>query len=91
MILLKFKMYKINSKFLLAGDNSMPELHLILPEFTYSACGLFTKHHRRIKKFRETCDLKHRLDYIKLVLLVMLHILIVKIQLRDLFRQGFER
>ena len=65
-------MYKINSKCLLAGDNFMPELHLRLPEFTYSACGLFTKHHRRIKKFRQTRDLKHRLDYIKLVLPVML-------------------
>ena len=26
--------------------------------FTYSACGLFTKHRERIKKFRETCILK---------------------------------
>ena len=37
----------------------MPELHLKKPEFTYSACGPFTKHHDRIQKFRERGDLKH--------------------------------
>ena len=31
------------SKFLLAGDKFMPEIHLRQPEFTYSACGLFYK------------------------------------------------
>ena len=35
----------------------MPELHL-RQGFTYSACGLFTKH-GRIKKFRETSDLNY--------------------------------
>ena len=28
-------------KFLLAGDTFMPEMHLIQPGFTYSACGPF--------------------------------------------------
>ena len=37
----------------------MPELHLKPPEFTYSACGPFTKHRERIQKFRETGHLKH--------------------------------
>ena len=37
----------------------MPEFHLKQPGFTYSACGKFTKHRERIKKFRETGNLKH--------------------------------
>ena len=47
------------NKVLLAGDMLMPKLHLRQPKFTYSACGPFTKHHERIKKFRETGDLKY--------------------------------
>ena len=52
-------MNKIIIKFLLNGDKFMPELHLKQPEFTYSACGPFTKHCERIQKFTETDDLKH--------------------------------
>ena len=37
----------------------MPELHLKQPVFSYIACGLFTKHRKRIQKFRETGNLKH--------------------------------
>ena len=37
----------------------MPESHFKQPRFTYSACAAFTKHRERIKKFRETCNLKH--------------------------------
>ena len=48
----KLKMNKIINKFLLTGDKFMPG-------FTYSACGLFTKHRERIQKFRETGNLKH--------------------------------
>ena len=33
----------IVSKFLLAGDKLMPEMHEKKPGFTYSACGPFTK------------------------------------------------
>ena len=44
------------NKLLLAGDKFMPEIHLRQPQFTYSACGPFTKHEQRIKKFRETGD-----------------------------------
>ena len=32
----------------------MPEMHLRQPQFTYSACGPFTKHKQRIQKFKET-------------------------------------
>ena len=43
-------------KLLLAGDKFMPELHLRQPQFSYSACGPFTKHKQRIQKFKETGD-----------------------------------
>ena len=44
------------SKFLLLGDKFMPEIHLRQPQFTYSACGPFTRHEERIQKFKETGD-----------------------------------
>ena len=49
-------MNNIINKFLLAGDKFMPEMHLRQPQFTYSACGPFTKHKQRIQKFKETGD-----------------------------------
>ena len=49
-------MNNIINKFLLAGDKFMPEMHLRQPQFTYSACGPFTKHKKRIQKFKETGD-----------------------------------
>ena len=49
-------MNNIINKLLLAGDNFMPEMHLRQPQFTYSACGAFTKHKQRIQKFKETGD-----------------------------------
>ena len=49
-------MNNIINKFLLAGDKFMPEIHLRQPQFTYSACGPFTKHKQRIQKFKETGD-----------------------------------
>ena len=52
-------MNKIMNKFLLTGDKFMPDLHLRQPGFTCSACGPFTKHLERIKKFIETGNLKH--------------------------------
>ena len=51
-----YKMNNIINKFLLAGDKYTPEMHLRQPQFTYSACGLFTKHKQRIQKFKETGD-----------------------------------
>ena len=49
-------MNNIINKFLLAGDKFMSEMHLRHPQFTYSACGSFTKHKQRIQKFKETGD-----------------------------------
>ena len=36
-------MNEIVNKFLLVGDKFMREMHLRQSQFTYSACGLFTK------------------------------------------------
>ena len=47
-------MNNVINKVLLAGDKFMPEMHLRHPQFTYSACGPFTKHKQRIQKFKET-------------------------------------
>ena len=52
-----FTSYKTNEivkKFLLAGDKFMPDMNLKQPEFTYSACGPFTKTKKKIQKFKET-------------------------------------
>ena len=38
--------------FLLVGDKFMPGMHLKQPDFTYSACGPFTKNKERIKKLQ---------------------------------------
>ena len=43
----------------MTGDKFIPHLHLKYPRFTFSACGAFTKHHKRIQKFRETSNLKY--------------------------------
>ena len=48
--------YKINdiiNNFLLAGDKFRPEMHLRQPQFTYSACGPFTKNKERIQELRK--------------------------------------
>ena len=37
----------------------MPEMHLKQIEFTYSACGPFTKNKEIIQKFKETGDTKY--------------------------------
>ena len=56
----------------MTGKETIPELHLKQLGFTYIACGPFTKHLERIKKFRETGNLKHvhrnELDHILLYL-----------------------
>ena len=44
-------MNEVVNKFLLVGDKFMPEMHLKQSEFTYSACGAFTKNKKRIEKF----------------------------------------
>ena len=52
-------MNDIINKLLLAGDKFMPEMHLRQPQFTYSACGPFTKSKERIQKFKKTGDTKY--------------------------------
>ena len=49
-------MNNIINRFLLAGHKFMPEMHLRQPQFTYRACGPFTKHKQRIQEFKETGD-----------------------------------
>ena len=49
-------MNDIINKFLLAGDNFMPEMYLRQPQFIYSACGSLTKNKERIQKFKKTKD-----------------------------------
>ena len=49
-------MNNLINKFLSAGDKFIPEIHLRQPQFTYSACGPFTRHEQRIQKFKETGD-----------------------------------
>ena len=46
-------MNEIVNKFFLAGDKSTPEMHFKQPEFTYSACGPFTKNEERIQKLKK--------------------------------------
>ena len=46
-------MIKVVTKFLLAEEKFMLEMHLKQPGFTYSACGLFTKNKDRIHKLKK--------------------------------------
>ena len=52
-------MNKVINKFLLAGDKSMPEMHLKQPRFTYSSCEPFNKNKEEIKKSKETKDSRY--------------------------------
>ena len=52
-------MNNIINKFLLAGDKFIPEMHLRQPQFVCSACGPFTRHKERIKKFKQTGDTRY--------------------------------
>ena len=53
------EMNKLINKFLLAGDKFMSEMHLRQHQFVYSACGCFTRHKERIKKFKQTGDTRY--------------------------------
>ena len=52
-------MNNIINKVLLAGDKFMPEIHLRQPQFIYIACGPFTRHKERNKKFKQTGDMRY--------------------------------
>ena len=47
------------NKFLLVGDQFIPQMHLKEHGFTYSACVPFTKNKERIQKSEETGDTKY--------------------------------
>ena len=49
-----YKMNNIINKFLLAGDTFSRQ-----PQFTYSACGPFTKNKESIQKLKKTGDAKY--------------------------------
>ena len=46
-------MNEIVNRFLLAGDNFLPEMHLRQPGFTCSACGPFIKKRKKIKSLKK--------------------------------------
>ena len=52
-------MNNVINKFLLAGDKFMPEMHFRQPRFVCSACGPFTRHKERIKKCKQTGDMRY--------------------------------
>ena len=56
-------MNNVINKFLLAGDKFMPEMHLRQPQFVYSACGPFTRHKEKIKKFKQTGDTRDKAHF----------------------------
>ena len=74
-------MNEIVKKFLLAGDKFMPEMHLRQPEFTYSACGPFTKNKKEFKnlKKQEIQNTFTKMSWIMLLLNMILHMEILKI------------
>ena len=74
-------MNEIVNKFLLAGGKFMPEMHLIQPRFTYSACNPFTKNKESIKKLKkqETQAIFTKMNLIKPVFNMIWLIGILKI------------
>ena len=46
-------MNNLINKFLLLGDKFMPEIHLRQPQFTYCACGPFTRHEKEFKSLKK--------------------------------------
>ena len=54
----------------------MTQLRLSQPGFTYSACGSFTKHRERFRKFQETDNLKHIYIYIYIYIYVCMYVYI---------------
>ena len=52
-------MNNVINKCLVAGDTFMPVMHLRQPQCVYSACGSFTRHKERIKKFKQTGNARY--------------------------------
>ena len=59
-------MNEIVNKFLVVGDNFMPEMHLKQPGSTYSAYGPFTKNKERIKSL---CRQEIQISFTKMSLI----------------------
>ena len=74
-------MNQIIKKNLLPRDKFMPEMRVRQPWFTYSTCSPFTKHKKEFKNLckQEIQIIFAKMNWIKLILLMMQHILIVKI------------
>ena len=64
-----FKQYKMNeivNKFLIAGDEFIPEMHLRQAGFTYSACRPFTKNKEIMQKFKTGLSPSKKIVFISL-------------------------
>ena len=77
-------MNEIVNRFLFAGDEFMPEMHLRQPGFIYSACGPFTKNKERIKQNKETGDLRYiyqneEQEHLLIKYYVVKHLILLKI------------
>ena len=59
-IVLTVKMNEIVNTLLLVGDKFMPEMHLKQPDFTYNACGPFTK--KQKNNLKVYANWKYRFD-----------------------------
>ena len=59
-------MNEIVNRLLLAGDKSMPEMHLQQPGFSCSACGPFTKTKKELKSF---CKQEIQVIFAKMILI----------------------
>ena len=75
------KMNETVNKFLLAGDEFMPEMHLKLPGFTYNACRAFTINKKGIQTFKkqEIEAIFTKTKLIRLVFNMIRHMEILKI------------
>ena len=52
-------MNEVVNKFLLAGNEFMPEMHLRQPRFTCSSWRIFAKGKKKIQKIKEKRDSKY--------------------------------
>ena len=64
-ILMCIKMNEIINKFVLAGENCMPQMHLKQAGFTYSTYGPFTKNKEKNKKLKEIGDISTKINLIR--------------------------
>ena len=84
-------MNEIVNTLLLAGDKSMPEMHLKQPGFSYSASGPLTKNKEKIEKCMQTenTDFVYKNILIKLVFNIIWLMVNQKIYLEELNQTKF--